>query len=245
MRVFVVALSLMCAVRCLAPITIGGGSNRLQFGDVTEMDAVTGFTFTFLANRGAANGVISLGKQYSTNDYDWIGVTIYSDGNIYCDCAPDISTTTYASASDPNNDGRWHHYAYAYDGNQAQATNRVRLYVDGTLRLFGSFVGTFPATSGDTTNLTTLNAGNTSTGQIADIRLFNRTLTANEVQNIALGKIRFGPSMINLVHYWTINEIPDGSSAINLFIPDRVGTMHGTALGTSLTATAGTVLTNP
>jgi hypothetical protein len=82
----------------------------------------------------------------------------------------------------------WHHIVIAYDGNQGTAANRVRCYVDG------SEVAMIQGGSGNPASYTISGAFRIgraaagflgyTTGNIDDVRLYDRTLTADDVKEL-------------------------------------------------------------
>jgi hypothetical protein len=90
-------------------------------------------------------------------------------------------TTTYTSPM------IWRHFVAVYDGTQATASNRVKLYVNGK-NVVGTMTGTIPTTLLNPTNSTfaigrgaLTFAGNS---HIKFVELYNRPLTPTEVKNI-------------------------------------------------------------
>jgi len=102
-------------------------------------------------------------------------------------------------------DTKWHHYAGTYDGAS------VKLYIDGVVKgSTGSITGSI---NSKTTDLTIGGDGGTSCpfpGEIAEVKIFNRALTAEEIRN------EYGRSLrgTGLKTYYTFNDVNADGSAI-------------------------------
>jgi hypothetical protein len=145
---------------------------------------------------------INNGGQSGAND----GLTSFSTNNPYGDATDPI-------ASPGINDGNWHMVAYTYTGNTAQ-TNNGTLYVDG-VPVAGDTILT---ASGDN-HLDVWIGGAPDYGtsrlfpaaNIADVAIFNRALTAAQIQGVKTGVYVPNPSQAigisrsgsNVVLTWT------------------------------------------
>ncbi len=84
-------------------------------------------------------------------------------------------------------DDKWHHFAAVYEG---PATNTVRLYLDGQLDQFGA-LSPAPNTGSDANwvigkeNVSSSTSG-TFQGAVDELRLYNRALSADEIQAIVV-----------------------------------------------------------
>jgi hypothetical protein len=95
----------------------------------------------------------------------------------------------------------WYNVMLSYDGTLTGDQNRLKMYVNGVLRTFDSYVGgevpsTWPdATAVNATIGTLLGYGRYFNGKIPIVRIYEKTLSASEVrQNYNAQKARFGIS---------------------------------------------------
>ncbi|MEM6265023.1 MAG: LamG-like jellyroll fold domain-containing protein, partial [Bacteroidota bacterium] len=105
--------------------------------------------------------------------------------------APDFDVTL------PNSKDEWHHYAITYDG------NATRVFYDGQLIQQSNFnlnTGNFPIRLGRW-------AGSRFDGQIDEVRVWNKALSATTIQNWMTRSIdATHPDYANLLAYLPINE---------------------------------------
>jgi hypothetical protein len=84
---------------------------------------------------------------------------------------------------DTNGPSYWRHLAMVYDGTQTQA-NRVKIYMEGTL-MNTTVHGTIPSTLQNSTGAFSIGSfpglGRAMSGTIDDVKLFNRALSQNEI----------------------------------------------------------------
>lgn len=108
----------------------------------------------------------------------------------------------------------------------------MRLYVNGSLSNSGGN-GTSPASgSGQNVNIGNYNnnsdGGNTFDGLIDDVCIYNRALTAQEIETLASSRSRIALTD-GLVGYWPLDEGVDGATASGATAFDRSGNgNHGT-----------------
>ena len=123
-------------------------------------------------------------------------------------------------ASTPLNDGSWHHVAVTYD---PSSTPNVRLYIDGSLENSGNFSQPVNTTSNSTLYIGRRNDNvNYFDGTVDELRVWNTTRTAAEIQNSMNNEMCSVPS--GLVAYYNFNQgIPDGSNSSNNSLIDFSG----------------------
>ncbi|MEK6886852.1 MAG: LamG domain-containing protein, partial [Nanoarchaeota archaeon] len=100
-------------------------------------------------------------------------------------------TANYAETGKVFNANKWYHVAVIYNGS-ASATNKVLFYVDGKQKI-GTVVGTIPSTLQDSTSMLTIggysgNLDRFAAAWIDDVKIYNRTLSANEIKLLNLSK---------------------------------------------------------
>jgi len=160
-------------------------SNQLAVKSLTNM-----FTISFWGKRNAINSPCLIATyNVSTGNPIWnvqnTGASGVFQMNIIS--SPAVNnlmqdlTTTYTSPM------IWRHFVGVYDGTQAIASNRVKLYVNGK-NVVGTMTGTIPTTLLNPTNqvLGIGVSGTTFLGNsyIKFVELYNRPLTPTEVKNI-------------------------------------------------------------
>lgn len=129
------------------------------------------------------------------------------------------------SGTTPINDGNWHHVAVTYDNSAAQ---NVKLYIDGSLETQGNFSVGVNTSSG--TNVIVgrrIDGANPFTGDIDEVRVWNKVLSAAEIQ-ASMNK-EFCQNDPNLQLYYQFNQGTAGGSNTNVFTAlDQFGTRNGT-----------------
>ncbi|MGV6818004.1 MAG: tandem-95 repeat protein [Thiotrichales bacterium] len=170
--------------------------------------------------------VISLGDAIAlrVDDYGGKGVTaFYYDGSNWQE---------FTSNIDIKGTG-WHHVAFTFD----DAANTQKLYIDGVEQASGAFTTsisyTSPAIAGGTLADTTLGrhadpdeAGFTLKGQLDDARIYDRALTATEIQNIMAAPMDASTDSVAI----TVNAVNDAPS-LSALSQDPTYTENGAAVG--------------
>lgn len=100
------------------------------------------------------------------------------------DSQGDLGTNYVDTATNSwNNFASWHHVVMTYDGAQPQST-KVKVYIDGSL-VGATVYGTLPATLQNSTGAFSIGSfpglGRSMGGAIDHVKLFNRTLSAQEI----------------------------------------------------------------
>jgi hypothetical protein len=157
------------------PFNINGAITVLEW---VQLQVTPGFDGLVGHGDTSWRMTVNGGGQTGAND----GLTSYSTNNPFGDATDPI-------ASPGINDGNWHMVAYTYTGNTAQ-TNNGTLYVDG-VPVAGNTILT---ASGDN-HLDVWIAGAPdygtarllAGGNIANVAIFNRALTAAQIQGINTG----------------------------------------------------------
>lgn len=82
--------------------------------------------------------------------------------------------------------GSWHHVALVYDGTQSTALDRAKVYIDGVVRPMSVCLGTIPSSLQDSSWYLTIGAmrglGRYFNGSLDEVKMFNRSLSADEVK---------------------------------------------------------------
>jgi hypothetical protein len=151
---------------------------------------------------------------------------------------------TYADSGVSVNDGRWHHVGFSTLGN----TTAVTMYVDG-VAYAGTLSGGAPniaaGTNAQIGRWITAGAGDTGgyyfNGSIDDPRIYNRVVTASEVQALyKQNQTKVNAPQDNkltngLVGYWTFNGKDVGTTIADISGSNNHGYFSGGATSSALT----------
>lgn len=136
------------------------------------------------------------------------------------------------------NDGNWHHIAVTYDN--SLATNKYKLYVDGSLDVEGNI--STPTNTVALTNMIIgrrINAsfGGFFNGTIDEVRVWDKALTPAEIQ--ANKNIEFCTAPTNLKAYFKINTgTAEADNTAITSITSSAGIFTGTLNGFAMNGTA-------
>ena len=123
----------------------------------------------------------------------------------------------------------WHHYAVVLDN--STASGDIKIYIDGTEQST-TVVRNTKNQSGNlatetlyfmSRNLSTLNCQ----GTLSEVCVFNYELTGSQIAILASSRTK-GPKFIGLIHYWPLDDVPDGASGDADTFVDRAGTANAT-----------------
>ncbi len=150
-----------------------GASSRVNCGDIDALDGASKFTY---------EGWVYLNQWKPwTNLFDDNGKTLMQVGGtlgeIYCIMRNPNNTYGYATLVLPEK--VWTHVAMVYDGTQAVANNRLKLYVNGVLKTM-TYSGTLPTTSDNNNTPTVL--GGSSNCFMDDARIWSNALDQATIQ---------------------------------------------------------------
>jgi hypothetical protein len=167
--------------------------------------------------RGGKNsgGVQVIAAKYIDSSFDGWALALQSGqlrGFYYSHASSANKAIDALSGTIVTDDG-WHHAALVVDGGGG------RLFLDGTMVASNSWTGT----PGGNTNSAALTIGNLTnptypfTGEVDEIALWKRALSAGEIQS--LKNLPLAPDP-NLVAYWRLDEGTNGTTA------DATGNAH-------------------
>ena len=156
----------------------------------TSLVSATQFTMCAWMKRNLSNSLVFIGQiETLSND---IAFELWNDGNVYFEVGN--GSNSYGVTS--NNSTLWQYLTMVFDGTQTGNSNRLKTYINGSL-LTLSYVGIIPPSTGTVNN--NLNVGaylpgsNYSNGNISQVQIYNRALSAAEVlQNYNASKRKFG-----------------------------------------------------
>jgi len=133
-----------------------------------------------------------------------------SNGKIVFNVREQFSNTLISAESPKNQgrDGAWHHYAGVYD----PAAGVIKLYIDGSAATSTTGIIDEPMRNDDEpicigAYALTISACSTASGwkgDIDDVRIYNRVLTAGEIQSAM--NFELTGSEQGLIAYWRMNE---------------------------------------
>tara|TARA_B100001778_G_scaffold320042_1_gene310080 strand:+ start:386 stop:1075 length:690 start_codon:yes stop_codon:yes gene_type:complete len=153
------------------------GTDYIDIGAVTEMNSTTKMTISYWCKKSASNKDMVIGSQLSGTNGFWL--QWYSDGNVYWNPR---NGSSYSRSYALTYTSDWICLTGTYDGSLSQSS-RCKTYVNGVLVLDGT--GTPPAdfssTAGNSFRISGLGGSFYSDGNVANVHLYNRALSANEV----------------------------------------------------------------
>jgi hypothetical protein len=174
---------------------ISGGKGALDFDGSNDVVAISGSTiyaanaspfsvslfahvrnFTnvytkFLMLRSDDTSAWEFGVSSDANNFRGI---LFGTSNAWARNRADLTTAVMTSG--------WHHYALSYNGNGRGTAGNFSVYFNGVLQTTTG-AGSFSATT-NTSSICLNAANNRLNGQIDDIRIYNRALTAGEVRQL-------------------------------------------------------------
>jgi len=205
------------------------GTTQYATAPAINLSATQTVTLAFWTNRTYSATVESVMVEASTNyngsttgfgffpdDTQCQGIQVAVNGNV------GYSVNCYAQPSS----GVWHHVVAIYDKTQA-GTNQTALYIDGVLQTPTINLRTSKNTNNFGTNPLYLfaRAGNQfqNAGKVDDFRIYNRALSAAEIQqiyqagNVALVSIAVTPANVSIAkgatqQYTATGTYADGST---------------------------------
>jgi hypothetical protein len=111
-----------------------------------------------------------------------VSFELWNDGYAYFEVGN--AGNTYANIA--NTSTNWQYMTMVFDGTQTGDSNRLKCYINGSL-LNVAYNGTIPSTSGPSNSIFSIGntqgtGGNYSDGNISVVQVYNRALSASEVQ---------------------------------------------------------------
>lgn len=171
----------------------------------------------------------------------------WSDGNLYWDYGAIGTSPGRVVASYSAHVNTWMHLTLTSDG--AGGAGGQKIYLNGSLAASGN-----AATAGAVSGIFELGRWSDSgvnryfTGQMKEFRIYNRALSDTEISVLANSKMK-GPMFSGLIHYWPLDDQPDGTSGDGDTFKDRAGSADATgndgANNAGLTAKAEDTLSYP
>ena len=159
------------------------GPDYVHSTNITALNNATAFSISAWVKRGAVGTKVLLGKGTVSDGYE--SMELWDDGNAYFETST-AGSPAYGSVS--LSDSNWHHLVEVYDGSQSGNASRLKGYIDG-VRQELSFTGTVPATTANNSDAFDIGRyltgdNSVSQGNIDDVRIYNRALSATEIKQL-------------------------------------------------------------
>ena len=160
----------------------------VDLGNVTDLNNASEVTVVgWFKDNNHSGDERPWGKSVDGNN-DFNAAT-WSNGSLYFEVGNSGNSFGYWSDySTTVSEGEWYHAAFVFNGNGGTNPERMKVYVNGVNRNL-SFSGTIPATTADlsSANLTIGKdsySGDNFNGQVDEFRIYNRALSASEINKI-------------------------------------------------------------
>lgn len=239
----------------ILPFAVTGQNNFLDFdgtndvvviGDIDELDGasqITLETWVRIDNFVPYTRIFAKGLPTIHPQYNDLGLSLAANpGEI--NTIMRNGSNTVGLAENVITIGQWHHLAMVFDGTLNGDANRLKLYVDGDLKVQSTYNNTVPATTPDNNVDLRLfafdNIGTqASDGQMDEVRIWNVARSQTEIQTFMNNEL-FGNEP-GLVAYYNFNEGTCGANnsapAVNALTDlaggDNNGTLANFDLGAS------------
>ena len=211
------------------------GNDYIDLGDKSDWDMGSGdftvglYVKTSTNYSGAYGRILMYGEG---GQFDDLSYTLFINTSNYLGFEiDDASTSKYATSSSAYNDGLWHHLVGVREG-----TN-MKLYIDGSL-ITTTAIGSYGSLdmSGKKLLIGVNNAsapaglGNYFTGDVANLGIWNRALSASEIESIrwrgAYSELK-DTELTNLVSWYNLQgDVLDSAGSNN-------GTNNGATLNSN------------
>ena len=184
-------------------------TNQLISGSYTSHKGATYLTMALWMRRAASNTIQNC--RFGDNVSNLFGPNHYSDNNIYFA----TSNGSNSSGISTQNITGWNHYCMVFDGTGGSNSERLTAYVNGS-ELTLAYEGTVPSAVSSGSAIETLRVGKLqwaslwSTGEFAELAVWNAALVADDVASLADG---FSPAKIRpdslLLHWPMVRDVLD------------------------------------
>jgi hypothetical protein len=196
------------------PITFGTiGNDRLAVPQAPQYDLTRAVSLSAWINDSSlpSTGFMT---YFSKNDYyhmQYVPSASRSEFTFH-------TATTYRTLGDGTIPtlGTWYHLAGTYDA--SGGSNNMSIYRNAILKDTTTYTDAI-ATTAIGPSIGSLNAGRWMKGQLADVRVYNRALSASEVQTIYTCKGHDG-IVYGLVGRWLLNEDASGKQVTTGSVKD-------------------------
>ncbi len=196
-------------------LTFDGSSNNYieasGFSGIlgTNARTIEAWVKTTTANNGV---IISWGATSSGNGWRIRINSTSTSGRVVGALRADLAGGNIVGST-PINDGEWHHIAVTFENDGTPNLQDILLYVDGQLETysFNSTSVTLNTLSGQDVRIGQFSNGNYFTGEIDEVRIWDKALLASEILDWMNKEVLNAgncvhPSYGNLVAYWLMND---------------------------------------
>lgn len=160
----------------LSVVRFDGTNDCLSINPVAWTQSLSGMGLLIVSKASVATGT----KTLITSDQDDMGIYINGSNNL------EVSMNTVTGATATAADTNWHIHSLNFDGSQTGNANRLVYRLDGSAESL-TFTGTVAATTNASNGDFTVGcdaAAEFWNGDVAEIIMFNRTLTSGEVSGL-------------------------------------------------------------
>jgi hypothetical protein len=191
-------------------------TNQQINGTTTVAKNLTNFSMAGWIRRPSGSTIQSFG--FNDNPTHQLGIYHFSDNNIYFDIRNGLMTFAYS----PRNISGWNHIAMVFNGTLSGDANRIKGYLNGIqISLSFSGNGGIPARTSNNSALDSYRIGKISTywssGDFAELGMWQASLTAEEVASLAKGMTCDKVRPQSLVYYTPlIRDIQDLARGMTL-----------------------------
>jgi hypothetical protein len=171
-------------------IVFDGTDDYVSVPKQTAFVNATTFTLAAFMKRRLTNSVVICFQGAVFNND--IAFELWNDNFAYFEVGNGSNSYGYIANTSTN----WQYLTMVFDGTQTGNSNRLKCYINGIL-LGVNYSGTIPATTSASNSVFSIGnsqgiGGNYSDGNIANVQIYNRPLSATEVsQNYNAQKSRF------------------------------------------------------
>lgn len=173
---------------CMAVEFTGVNAQGIQFQDVTAVDGLAQKTISFWTNLDdIVNGDTLVSKYSNVTGYGW-----YVHKTALIAYTQQFSGTNGIWAGTTNlTTGQWYHVAITYDN--SGTANNPAFYLNGSLDVTDEISTPEGTINSDNSNNIELGyistiANSTVDGKLQDVRIYNRILSASEIETLAKGR---------------------------------------------------------
>ena len=160
----------------------GGSNSKVSSGDINELDEVSEFTIEFWIY---IDQWVDGAKIFNKQGVDWKHRISMSMGQAstkrFYFHVNNGSNTYMAIDNSAIAVGNWHHIAIAYDGN-GLAFSQLKFYIDGTEVTNKWFSNSQGLVASQTPSMGSFEIGKNFNGKIDEFRIWNNTLTSNDLE---------------------------------------------------------------
>ncbi len=218
--------------------SFNGGGNRIIIGNMDLLDNSSQLSVCFWAKKDIPNANTLVGAGTSKTDGFWLNWS--SNGKIHFGI---IDENSMANWFIPDFTSEWVQICGVYDGSEKKMTDRALIYFNGELVqdvVSGSIPQELTSTSNDNFMIGDVNTWNVgSNGSIDEVAVWNRALTAAEIQLLASGSFPIsvqgstGPGGVatNLTLWLKANAGTTGSPKVTAWDDQSGNGNNTTALG--------------